>query len=81
MSALVKRKCIFNLMKIFIRMIVCMLILSGFFTFCVIVYLGHVFYYRSNPLMKYFFHGKIYVIILTKNVLGYILGDFVKTPP
>jgi hypothetical protein len=26
--------------------------------------------------LSYFFHGKIYVFILTKNRLGHILGDF-----
>jgi hypothetical protein len=32
--------------------------------------------YRSSQIFGLFFHGKSYVLILTKSALGYILGDF-----
>jgi hypothetical protein len=43
------------------------------FAYWAIVYFGHFFEkYRRSP---NFFHGQRRVLILTKNVLGYILGD------
>jgi hypothetical protein len=50
--------------------------LGGFFTLGSFLQIM----YRNNP--HYFapyFRGKRYVLILTKNGLGYILGDFLQT--
>jgi hypothetical protein len=49
------------------------------FAYWAIVYFGQFSEnYRSSPQLRgYFFHDQCYALILTKKILGYILGDFI----
>jgi hypothetical protein len=50
------------------------------FAYWVIVYFGKFENYKSSPNFgATFSYGKLFALILTKNVLGHILGDFFAT--
>jgi hypothetical protein len=46
------------------------------FAYSVIVYFGQL--QKQPKFFGNFFHGKSYVLILTENVFGYILGVYMK---